>query len=98
MRWLPRERFVIDTLASPDEVQERLQRVTASRRRLGRQADAPFVGTVADDSFELRSILNYRNSFAPVACGSFRSGVAGTRVTVRLRLPRGVAVFVGGWL
>ena len=55
-------------------------------------------GTVDERQFRLRSVLRYRNSFAPVATGSYASGIRGTHLTVRLRLARPVAAFTTVWL
>jgi hypothetical protein len=76
------ERFGLEVPSSPGEVRERLERVPAA-----------FTGTVSDDAFRLSGVLGYRNAFAPIAHGSFRTGVAGTRVDVKLRLRPAVAVF-----
>jgi hypothetical protein len=85
MRLFPAERFVIDAPAAPDEVRERL-------------SGAPFTGTVGVNSFDLRPVLGYRNSFAPTVRGSFASGIAGTQIDVRLRIVPAVVVFMGVWL
>jgi hypothetical protein len=81
------ERFGLEVPSSPGEVRERLERVPAA-----------FTGTVSDDAFRLSGVLGYRNAFAPIAHGSFRTGVAGTRVDVKLRLRPAVAVFTAAWL
>ena len=99
MPLLPSERFVLDAPAAPDEVRDRLLEAVAPRRRLSiRRPEKPFTGTVEAGSFELRPVLGYRNSFAPIARGSFSSGVAGTRIEVRMRMLPAVAVFMALWL
>jgi hypothetical protein len=99
MLLFPYGRFVIDAPAAPDEVRDRLQTAVAPHRRSAlRDAEAPLTGTVAANSFELRPVLGYRNSFAPIAHGSFASGVAGTRIDVRLRMLWPVAIFMAIWL
>jgi hypothetical protein len=96
---LPSERFVIDAPAAPDEVRDRLLNAVAPRRRLSiRKPESPFTGTVEADSFELSPVLGYRNSFAPIARGSFASGVEGTRIEVRVRILPAVAIFMAIWL
>jgi FtsH-binding integral membrane protein len=99
MPLLPAERFVIDAPAAPDEVRERLSSaVVRSRKASVRTPEAPFTGTMDANSFELRPVLGYRNSFVPTARGSFASGVAGTRIDVRLRMLPGVVLFMALWL
>jgi hypothetical protein len=99
MRLLPSERFVLDAPAAPDEVRERLLSAVAPRRRLSiRKPELPFTGRVEADSFEVRPVLRYRNSFAPIARGSFASGLTGTRIEVRMRMHPAVAIFMAVWL
>lgn len=99
MHLLPDERFVVDASATPDEVRDRLSSAVASGRRVSlRRPDAAFTGTVATNSFQLRPILGYRNSFVPTARGSFASDSTGTRVNVRLRMLPAVAIFMAVWL
>jgi hypothetical protein len=99
MPLFPDERFVIDAQAAPEEVRDRLSSAVASGRGVSlRKPEAVFTGTVGSNSFQLRPVLGYRNSFVPTARGSFASGSAGTRVDVRLRLLPAVAIFMVVWL
>jgi hypothetical protein len=80
-------------------VQARLASAVASRRRVSfRKPEATFTGTVGANSFELRPVLGYRNSFVPAVRGSLASGITGTRVDVRLRMLPAVAIFMTVWL
>jgi hypothetical protein len=97
--FLPDKRFVIDAGTDPDEVRERLEGAVAPLRRFAlRRPSRPFAGTVGRESFELRPVLGYGNSFAPLVQGSYASGVSGTRIDVRMRLLRPVAAFMAAWL
>jgi hypothetical protein len=97
--FFPAERFVIEAQAAPDEVRERLAGAVAPRHRASlRRPGAAFTGTVGANSFDLRRVLGYRNSFVPTVRGSYASGIAGTRVEVRLRMFPAVAVFMTVWL
>ena len=99
MQFLPDKRFAIEARAAPEVVRERLAAEVEPRRRFAlRKPERPFAGTIGDDSFELRPIVGYRNSFVPFVQGSFRTGLDGTRIDVRMRLLRPVAVFMGAWL
>jgi hypothetical protein len=99
MRLFPAERFVIDAQAAPDEVRDRLSSAVVHGRRVSlRRPEAVFTGTVGANSFQLRSVLGYRNSFVPTAHGSFATGSTGTRVDVRLRMFPAVAIFMAVWL
>ena len=99
MPFLPDKRFVIEAGDAPDVVRERLEAQIAPARPLAlRKPDRPFAGRIGADSFELRPVLGYRNSFVPFVQGSYRTGLAGTRIDVRMRLLRPVAVFMAAWL
>jgi hypothetical protein len=92
--FLPSVRFGVDTRAAPDEVRERLLGATGAGRATGH----PFSGTVGTGTFELRPVLGYRNSFAPIAHDSFATGIAGTRVEVVMRPLPSVSIFMAVWL
>lgn len=99
MPLFPAARFVIDAPAAPDEVRDRLSRAVGRRQPLSfRRPDAPFTGTVGTDSFDLRPVIAHRSSFIPIVRGSFATGIAGTRVEVRLRMLPAVAAFMALWL
>lgn len=96
---MPEKRFEIDAHDAPEVIRERLEAEVEPPRRLSlRKPERPFSGTVGPDSFELRPVLGYRNSFVPFVEGSYGSGFDGTRIDVRMRLLRPVAVFMALWL
>jgi hypothetical protein len=97
--FLPEKRFAIEAHDVPEVIRERLEaEVEPPRRFYLRKPERLFAGTVGPESFELRPVLGYRNSFVPFVEGSYRTGLDGTRVDVRLRLLRPVAVFMALWL
>jgi hypothetical protein len=97
--FLPEKRFAIEAHDAPEVIRERLEAEVEPPRRLSlRKPQRPFAGTVGPESFELRPVLGYRNSFVPYVEGSYGSGLDGTRIDVRMRLLRPVAVFMAVWL
>ena len=99
MPFLPEKRFAIDAHDAPDVIRERLEAEVEPPRRLSlRKPQRSFAGSIGSDSFALRPVLGYRNSFVPFVEGSYRTGVDGTRIDVRMRLLRPVAVFMAAWL
>src|SRR5262249_22018910 len=97
--FLPEKRFEIDAHDAPDVIRERLEAEVEPPRRLSlRKPQRPFAGKVGPDSFELRPLLGYRNSFVPFVEGSYQTGVEGTRIAVPRRLLRPVAAFMALWL
>ena len=99
MPFLPDKRFVLEADVAPGEVRDRLQAAVAPVRRFAvRRPTLPFAGTVGHGSFEVRPVLGYGNSFAPLVQGSFFSDRSGTRIDLRMRLLRPVAAFMAAWL
>jgi hypothetical protein len=97
--FLPDKRFVIEAGDAPDVIRERLEGEVAPARPFAlRRPDRPFAGKIGADSFELRPVVGSRNSFVPFVQGSYRTGLAGTRIEVRMRLLRPVAAFMAAWL
>lgn len=105
---MPYRRVDIVTPLSPEQVRERLQRIT--RGRLGfwevmtrsfraRPADPMFVGVCQDAAFKIQRDIRYGNSFLPVIRGRIVSSSPGeTLVTVRMTLPLFTAIFMAFWL
>ena len=104
---MPYRRVYIVTPLSPEEVRERLQKIT--RGRLGiwevitrsfraRPADPVFIGVCQDASFKIQRDIRYGNSFLPVIRGRIVSRSPGeTMVTVRMTVPLLTAIFMAFW-
>ena len=56
-----------------------------------------FQGVISRDGFEVTRIIHYSNSFLPVIHGTFRSGLNGTIVTIRMRMYSAVTAFMCVW-
>ncbi len=50
-----------------------------------------------DDTFRIRPVIRYRNSFLPVICGEIRTRGNGTLIRVRMRPPIVSAAFMLTW-
>jgi len=57
-----------------------------------------FEGLIAGDTFTLKRVITYRNSFLPVVKGSLSELPAGTRINLALNPMRFIALFMGLWL
>src|SRR5215210_8756525 len=81
MPLLPFDSFSIDTRLSASEAAERLAGAVEPRRwlRFGRGVK-PFEGEVAADSFAIRRVIHYRNSFLPELRGRIEAVPSGSRV------------------
>jgi len=103
MNFLPFEHFSIVTSLSPAQAQERLeQEVSAdtgfSFNKLFSSPDKYFSGYVANGTFEIKRIINYRNSFLPVIKGSIEFDIDGSRIQVKMQPHILVIVFMCIWL
>lgn len=105
---MPFYRFHIDVDAPPQVVVERLRSIVRDKPTLwesfcnmwpfGDPASVPFIGSVQDESFELRRDIRYRNSFLPMIRGRITPNGVGTRVCVTMLIHPLVAIFMIFWL
>ena len=106
MKFWPRDAFEIETAMRPEEIAAALSwqvepsdvfRFRLFRRRFPSD-HAPFQGCVRPDGFKMTPVIHYGNSFLPVVRGKFLRSDGGTKVVIRLRLKRLVAVGMCVWL
>ncbi|MEL6824410.1 MAG: hypothetical protein AAFP70_21845, partial [Calditrichota bacterium] len=92
----PSFKTVFRTGFSSQDIAERLQaKVEPSKTvRWNRSTGFPFEGSVNAQSFQLRRILNYRNSFAPDIKGKISDELSGSRIEVTFSIhPIALALF-----
>ncbi|MBW4646290.1 MAG: hypothetical protein KME23_25420 [Goleter apudmare HA4340-LM2] len=99
MKILPYDKF---TIVTPDSLSVVLQRLSAEVEaskvfRFSRE-HAPYQGTVSEQSFHIRRIIDYRNSFLPVIRGSFEAQPHQTVVQIQMSVHPFVMAFLGCWL
>lgn len=63
-------------------------------RHYNRKHAKPFEGSVSGNTFKIKRIINYRNSFIPIVIGQVFSGPTGARVQVKMRMHILVIVFL----
>jgi len=56
-----------------------------------------FIGTLYADSFKLRRVIRYRNSFLPIVSGNFKSIPQGTEIILKFQLHSFVLAFIIVW-
>jgi len=88
MKYLPFERLVYETPHSEDQIIAYLKDEIRSQS---------YSGSIKENSFELKRVIYYRNSFLPIIFGSIEKGTLGTRVSVRVRPHLFVLIFGGIW-
>jgi hypothetical protein len=101
-RFLPFDKFTLTSRLSPAEVRKRLTD-SVQRKKLTlfkfylRHADKPYEGIVTEHSFEIRRIINYKNSFLPVIKGEFSYFLGKTEISVKMRPGIVVLVLTAFW-
>lgn len=92
----PSFKTVFRSNLSSQDVITRLQAKVepAKKVRFNRSTGFPFEGSVDVKSFQLRRILNYRNSFAPDIKGEIHDDPTGSRIEVTFSIhPLALALF-----
>ena len=100
MPLLPYEKFELCSPLSPGESLATLAESTEPRKlvRFFARSRRPFEGEVIGDTFEIRRIIGYGNSFLPQISGSVGPNVnGGSRIAIRMRLHPFTFVFMCVW-
>jgi len=103
MLLLPLEKFCIDTLLTPTEVQEKMDSVVGRKEGFSfttvfsKSSYKYFSGSVVKGQFEIKRVINYRNSFFPVINGNVEAIPDGSIVDIKMGLHPFVAVFMCLW-
>lgn len=101
MTWIPYVRVKLESLLSPDEMRQRLATsLTPPQTGFG-SFDPPgsvFYGNLRPDGFTAWKVIRYRNSFLPIANGTWRVEGRATLVDLRLTLHPVVMAFMAIWM
>jgi len=103
MKWLaPYHRFEIHSPLRPTEAARVIAAHTEAERFFrfswpNPANDTRFEGEIRGDSFTVRRVIGYRNSFLPVVEGAIAQSARGSLVTIRMRPMILVIVFLALW-
>jgi hypothetical protein len=99
MPWLPYLTVELESEFAPDEVIEAIQAAVEPRKwlRLG-TSHRPFEGEVSSNTFRIQRIIGYRNSFLPRVDGRVSASSVGSHITLEMRLPTPLVLFMIFWL
>lgn len=100
MKFIPRERIIVETHLTPTEVQQRLDEVIEPKRvfRGFSRDHKPYQGELFNNRFEVTRIIHYRNSFLPVIRGEIQPAAAGSRIAITMQPHVLVYLFMIVWL
>lgn len=100
---LPFEELMYHSKLTKEELFIHLQKEIEAEKSFGLGAigysySKPYVGKVFNNRFEIKRVINYRNSFLPVIKGEIQDAVNGSKVKIKLNLTDFVKVFMIVWL
>lgn len=102
MKLLPYENFYLTTNLPPNIVIEKLKEKTElesfSLFRKNKSSTKQYEGFVASNNFQLKRIIQYRNSFLPIITGEIKSNYIGTGIHVKMKMYPFVYIFMAFWL
>lgn len=104
MKFLPFANVVFRTKLSPEEAIGRLKeniepiKVFRWRGPFGNTDHKPYEGKIEQNTFRIKRIIGYRNSFLPRIKGQIEQDYQGTKISVKMRLHPFVFVFLIAWL
>ena len=103
MNFLPQESLVYKTHLSKDEIINRLKNETEPKQwiRTGGvftdEKYKTFEGIVNEDSFQIRRIIRYGNSFLPQVEGKIEENKENTLIHIKMKLHTFVIIFLCVW-
>jgi len=101
MKYLPYEKYTFETLLEKDEVLRRISGIIRSEKSMRFLNDAwepSFEGQVTENSFRLKRIINYRNSFLPILTATIESKGGICILKIQMRLMHSVLGFMMIWM
>lgn len=102
MKYLPAENITFKTKLKRNEVLKQLLENVEPEKTFrfalfNRDSTKPYEGYITRQSFEIKRIIGYRNSFLPRISGILEEDFDGTRIKVKMRLHALVIVFLCIW-
>ena len=102
MNFLPFENITYKTSLMEDEIIKRLSDCVETQKTFridvfSGGAGKPYEGKINSQAFNIKRIINYRNSFLPRITGNIESDFDGIKIYVKMRLHVFVVVFLSVW-
>jgi hypothetical protein len=102
MAFLPFENIEYRSRLSLEEIMTRLSDSTEPEKTFrmnsfGNKPHKPYEGKFDFTSFNIRRIINYRNSFLPRIIGTINKDVNGLTINVKMKLHNAVIIFMFVW-
>lgn len=99
MKYLPTESITYKTKLKEDEILKRLSELIEPEKTFrfgvfGSRSTKPYEGRITGTTFDIRRIINYRNSFLPKITGVIEKDYDGININVKMKLHTFVIVFL----
>ena len=112
MKLLPSEDIIYETKLEPEEVLKKIDDIIESEAfhkankpilylTIGyfrNRNHKPYIGSIDENSFNIRRIIDYRNSFNPRIYGTVENDAGKTKVYVKIKLAPLVIAFIIAWV
>lgn len=99
MKFLPIENIVYSSNLNKDEIIERLvYEMEFKDTFINYVSGKLFDGEITDNKFKITRKINYRNSFLPLITGIIENNTDGSKITVLMKLHKGVTIFFYFWV
>lgn len=100
---LPFEKLVYHSILNKEELITHFQNEIEAEKSFGFGAhrssySKPYIGKFYLNRFEIKRVVNYRNSFLPVIKGEIKDGINGAKISVKMGLADFVKAFMILWL
>lgn len=102
MKFLPTENITYKTRLEAEEITKRLSQIVEPEKtfrfsNIGSSATKSYEGKINDQTFNIKRIIGYRNSFLPRIKGTIERDYDGMTIKVKMRLHIFVIVFLYFW-
>jgi len=99
MKYLPFENINYRTKLSEDEILKRVQQLVAThKQQVGSRNSQQYKGSLSGNTFKIKRIIHYKNSFLPRINGRIGTDDKDTIIQVKMRVQNFVMVFMSIWM
>lgn len=104
MKYLPIEHITYKTKLSSEEVSKKIEEVIEPKKTVRinnifkKRNHKPYEGYIHENTFNIKRIINHRNSFLPIINGTIKQNSNETTIRVKMKLHTFVIVFMSIWL
>ena len=100
---LPFEKLIYSSKLTKEELLTHLENEIEAEKSFGFGAhnysySKPYIGKIYNNTFEIKRVINYRNSFLPKINGEIQNDINGSKINIKMDPSEIVKVFMILWL